>query len=189
MFCKKSSRRCAKKLNPSLRRPVSQFASKKSLKQKACLTYTFVLTRLHHYYGTPNYQAFRLKFWSTAKYLKQKKFRSGRFFGKKVCKVFCKVLSAYTLSTPNCYLCKSFSSKIYIKYTCQTSQRSVHQDVQVPCNLCGKMFRKLYLSQHMKIVHGGEESKDKVCQYPNCFKAYKTKDHLRRHQKAKGHEL
>ena len=74
-----------------------------------------------------------------------------------------------------------------------TSQRNLNRHLTnfhvapIPCPICGKLFKKALMPQHFKWVHSGDLVRDKVCPYPHCGKAYKTIDHLKRHQKEKGH--
>jgi len=80
-----------------------------------------------------------------------------------------------------CKTCgKAFGGKRALNIHMET-----HSTVLLPCNLCGKMFKKKNLPSHMKFVHEG--SRDYVCQYPGCGKAYKTGSHVRRHMKESGH--
>ena len=87
--------------------------------------------------------------------------------------------SAYWASTEiqlkdlKCRYCEKTFSKPWnvIKHI-----QNTHEAHSVPCHVCGKMIKsKLYLDQHLKLVHGEKRFK---CQVPGCESKFSSKNNL-----------
>jgi len=76
----------------------------------------------------------------------------------------------------NCSLCniKFSSRKEFLIH-----DHHVHKNVPEPCYVCGKHIKRASMSQHLKLVHHGEEHRKHLCNI--CGNAYKTRTDLTRH--------